>query len=103
MKKVSALVAILAAAGLLAGCATPMAVGTLYTSTVTGVSATGTSAGSKVGQACTTSIFSLVAVGDGSIAAAKADGRITNVTSVDYTADNILGIYGSYCTVVRGN
>jgi hypothetical protein len=102
MKKIIALSSIVAAAALLASCATPFAVGTLYTGTTTGLSATG-GAGTKTGQACTTSILSVVATGDGSIAAAKADGRITNVTSVDYSANNILGIYGQYCTIVKGN
>jgi hypothetical protein len=102
MKKILSLSAIVATSVLLASCAGPIASGALYTSTSTGLSASG-NAGTKVGQACNTSILGLIATGDASIAAAKADGHITQVSSVDYTANNVLGIYGTYCTVVKGN
>lgn len=49
------------------------------------------------------SILSLVATGDASIETAKAKGGIRSVTSVDIEVENILGVVGQYCTVVRGN
>ncbi|HEY8369373.1 MAG TPA: TRL domain-containing protein, partial [Thermodesulfobacteriota bacterium] len=48
------------------------------------------------------SFFALIATGDASIAAAKANGGITEVSAVDHTARNILGIYGEFCTIVKG-
>ena len=56
----------------------------------------------KTGKACMKSILSLAASGDASIAAAKANGNITKVSTIDYEVDNLLGIYGTYCTVVKG-
>jgi hypothetical protein len=44
-----------------------------------------------------------VAQGDASIIAAKANGGITKVSSVDHTAKSILGIWGEWCTIVKGN
>lgn len=57
---------------------------------------------SKTGKACMKSILGLVAVGDASVEAAKANGHITKTSSVDYEVDNLLGVYGTYCTVVKG-
>ena len=102
MKKIIALSSIVVASALLASCAGQFANGAIYTGTTTGLNGTGAN-GSKTGQACTTSILGMVATGDASIAAAKADGRINSITSVDYSANNILGIYGQYCTIVKGN
>jgi hypothetical protein len=47
-------------------------------------------------------MFGLVAWGDCSIAAAKRNGKITKVYSVDGDVKNILGIYGVYKVVVTG-
>lgn len=57
----------------------------------------------KTGKACSYSILSLVAFGDAKISDAKLDAGITNVSAVDNTAFNVLGIYGKYCTIVKGN
>jgi len=40
------------------------------------------------------------AIGDCSIEAAKKNGGITKVNNVDWDANNILGIYGSYKVIV---
>jgi hypothetical protein len=88
-----------------AGCqivASPMA-GAIFGETKYGFVATDASAANKEGKACGTSILGLVAQGDASIQAAKAAGGVTTVASVDHYAKNILGIYGEYCTIVRGN
>lgn len=55
------------------------------------------------GDSCAFSLAGLVAWGDASINAAKAAAQIKEVSSVDHESLNILGIFGSYCTVVRGN
>ena len=56
----------------------------------------------KTGRACAKSILGLVATGDASVTAAKANGNITKVAHVDHTAMNIYFFYGKYCTIVKG-
>jgi TRL (tRNA-associated locus)-like protein len=99
------LAGITAAAFSLAACqivASPMA-GTTFNETKYGNIATAETATTKEGKACGTSILGAVAQGDASIVAAKANGGITKVTSVDHYAKNILGVYGEWCTIVKGN
>ena len=43
------------------------------------------------GKACAESILGLIAHGDASVRAAKANGRIKEVTSVDHSARNSFG------------
>ncbi|MGB9716188.1 MAG: TRL-like family protein [Thermodesulfovibrionales bacterium] len=85
----------------LAGCASYVPVGILYTGGKMGVQANSGEA-PKTGKACMTSILGLVAGGDASIEAAKDEGGIKEVEVIDYEVTNILGIYGQYCTIVRG-
>jgi hypothetical protein len=94
-----------AAALSLAACqivASPMQ-GTTFNETRYGNMATDESSTAKEGKACGTSILGWVAQGDASIVAAKANGGITKVSSVDHYAKNILGIFGEWCTIVKGN
>jgi hypothetical protein len=86
------------------GCATVRtpALGLIYTQTKSGVAATSNSAGTKTGEACAESYFGLVATGDASIETARKEGGITTITSVDESSKNIIGVYGKYCTLVRG-
>ena len=56
----------------------------------------------KQGKACADSILGLIARGDASVRAAKVNGGITEVTSVDHSARNFLNIVGQWCTLVRG-
>lgn len=58
--------------------------------------------GTKTGEACASSILGLIAVGDASLKAAKADGGITQVAHVDHDSFSILGLYASSCTIVVG-
>ena len=60
-------------------------------------------AATKTGKACATSILAMVAQGDASLETAKANGGITQVALVDHTSKNILGIWGEYCTIVKGS
>ena len=59
--------------------------------------------GSKVGKATSTTYLALWAEGDASIDAAKKNGGITTVSSVDVKVDSILGIITTFTTTVRGN
>ncbi len=107
MKRASSLsLAVIALVGLsLSGCqivASPM-LGGIYTEAKYGDVATDEAGASKEGKACGQSILGWVATGDASVAAAKAAGGITKVSSVDHSAKNILGILGEWCTIVRGN
>ena len=104
--KVALTLAGLTAAALsLAACqivASPM-VGTTFNETKYGNIATDEAVATKEGKACGTSILGWIAQGDASIAAAKANGGITKVSSVDHYAKSILMIYGEWCTIVKGN
>ena len=60
-------------------------------------------AGAKEGKSCGNSILGLVATGDASIDAARRAGGINNVLVVDHHYTSILGLFATYCTVVRGN
>lgn len=93
-----------AAAVLLTGCAyaaSPLT-GGLYNNVQGPITASG-AAGSKMGKACANSILGIVATGDASIDAARRAGNITNVSSVDHESTSILGLYATFCTIVRGN
>lgn len=98
--------AALALVGLsLSGCqivASPLA-GGIYNETKYGDVATDESGASREGKACATSILGWVATGDASIQAAKTAGGISKVASVDHSAKNIVGVFGEWCTIVRGN
>ncbi len=86
---------------MLAGCASYVPLGAIYTDGKMGIQAA-SGPGDKIGKACMTSILGLVATGDASINAAKAAGGITEVTNINYEVNNVLGIYGKYCLVVQG-
>ena len=94
---------------LLVGCASYYPMGIVYTSgnynngnvAVDATNITGSRI-SRVGKACATSVLGLVAWGDNSVATAKDKGGLSKVNDIDYEVDNLLGIYGKYCTIVRG-
>lgn len=79
------------------------AIGIIFTEVKYGDFATASTGASKEGKACATSILGWVATGDASVTAAKAAGGITNVSTIDHTAKNIVGIFGEWCTVVKGS
>jgi hypothetical protein len=59
--------------------------------------------GPKTGRACSAGVLGIAAWGDASIDAAKKQGGITSVHSVEYEATAVLGIvYVNVCTVVHG-
>jgi hypothetical protein len=98
MKHLSVLIASTLFLGL-AGCAT---VQSPVNDVKSGVMATEAYGGSAHGEACATSILGIFASGDASIDAAKKSGNIAQVTVIDHSANNILGLYAKYCTIVYG-
>lgn len=86
----------------LIGCATPYPMGSAYTNVKLPVIATAASESPKVGTAECKSYFGLVATGDASIDAAMKNGGIKKVHHVDWEANNILGIIGTYKIIVYG-
>jgi hypothetical protein len=95
------LVALLMGLLMLAGCATYLPTGLVYTDGKMAVQG-GSGTADKTGRACMTSVLGLVATGDASIETAKALGGIKDVVSINYEVNNILGVYGTYCIVVQG-
>jgi hypothetical protein len=88
----------------LTGCATYIPMGSLYVGAKGGIgTSTGEISYTKVGTAEVTSILGLVAFGDGSITTAVKNGGIKRVKYVDYEVENILGIVGTYKTIVYGD
>jgi hypothetical protein len=77
--------------------------GVLVTAAQGPITATTYDQSARTGNSCAYSVMGLVAWGDASINAAKNAGQIKQVASVDFETFNLLGIYGSFCTVVRGN
>jgi hypothetical protein len=101
--KALALTATVAGAALLSGCAavrTPVS-GCLYLDVKDG-SAVSSASPSKMGSAQATTILGWVGTGDASISAAAKAGGISKIAYVDYKSTNILGIFGTYTTVVYG-
>ena len=86
----------------LGACATPSTeVGiALFSDTVQPLMVTNNS-GTKVGRACGKNYLGLFITGDMSVEAAKKDGKITQVASVDKEIKSY-ALYAEVCTVVRG-
>ncbi len=106
MKKMRILFGLAIAVALLIsyGCAmvgTPLT-GALYTGVKGPIDAEGSGEATKEGKACAKNILGIIAAGDASIDAAKQAGEIKEVLSVDYKATSILGLYASFCTIVKG-
>ena len=93
---------VLSAVLLLGACATPSTeVGiALFSDTVQPLMVTNNS-GTKVGRACGKNYLGLFITGDMSVEAAKKDGKITQVASVDKEIQSY-ALYAEVCTVVRG-
>ena len=91
-----------AAAMMLAACATPPTEAgvSLFAQTTQPLMVTGNT-GTKVGRACATNVLGLLVSGDMSIEAAKKNGRITQVASVDKEVKSY-AIYAEVCTIVTG-
>jgi hypothetical protein len=104
MKKMTAIAAVSSLA-LLGGCAagyTPVSTG-LITNVKGPITATDYKGTSKTGTACAKTIIGLVNSGDASIAAAKANGGITTVSTVDFHTKGFYPFFGETCTIVKGD
>lgn len=101
MKKAIVSAALTLSALALCSCGAPR-VGVVYTD-ISAPMASTCACGSKVGKATSTTYLALWAEGDASIDAAKKNGGITTVSSVDVKVDSILGIITTFTTTVRGN
>ena len=101
MKKTFVSAALAVSAVVLSSCVSP--IGLVYTDATLPLTATSNAGSSKVGTATSTTYFGLWAEGDASIDAAKKNGGITTVSSVDEKINTILGIKTTYTTTVRGN
>jgi hypothetical protein len=67
------------------------------------ITATTLDQSARTGKSCASSAMGLFAWGDASISTAKSIGQIKQVASVDFDTFNLLGLYGTFCTVVKGN
>jgi hypothetical protein len=96
--------AIVLCAAWLTGCATAAAptAGMLFTDVQGPVNSNEGSATSAQGEACAQNFLGLIAQGDASIEAAKENGGVSDVTTVDHKTKSILGLYAQFCTVVYG-
>ncbi len=86
------------------GCALPSRIGQwgfIYTDVTQPVSATA-QIGVKRGEACSSAILGIIAIGDASIEAARKNGGFKSISSVDEQVFSILGLYRSTCTIVYG-
>lgn len=100
----SKIAALLAGTALLTGCVFAPVVpprGILFTDQSAPLF-TGGRPGEKVGEASAHNILFLVGWGDSGLAAAMADGGITEVRHTDYRIQNYLLIYQRYTTIVHG-
>lgn len=99
MKKTTLAIAA-AAALLIPSCISP--IGMAFSDVTIPVQAT-SAGGNRVGVAKSTTYLGLFAKGDSSIAAAKRNGHISTVSSVDVHVDNVLGIVTTFTTTVTGH
>ena len=79
-----------------------VAFATIYADASTPIHATTNEVGKKKGEACATSILGWVTTGDASIRAAADAGGIKEISTVDASIKNILGVVATYCTIVSG-
>ena len=92
-----------AACLLLGACATPATEAgmALFAQTTQPMMVTGNT-GKKVGKACATNVLGLIVQGDMSVEAAKKNGNITKVASVDKEVKGY-AVYAEVCTIVTGS
>ena len=105
MIKKIATIAALSSVALLGGCATGYShVSTGLITNVKGpIVATSHSGTSKTGTACASTIIGLINSGDASIAAAKSNGGISQVSTADFHTQGFYPFFGKTCTIVKGD
>jgi hypothetical protein len=76
--------------------------GSVFTDVTESISNSATTTGSKQGEACAMNILGIASIGDASIIAARKNGGISKVATVDAKYFNVLALFGKYCTIVTG-
>lgn len=76
--------------------------GIAYTNTIDPIFHDNYVRGFNRGEACSKSLFGLFAWGNASIEMAKNNSGIIKVASADTEYFNLFGIYGSACTIIKG-
>lgn len=76
--------------------------GIAYTNTVDPIFHDNYVRGFNRGESCSKSLFGLFAWGNASIEMAKNNSGIIKVASADTKYFNLFGIYGSACTIIKG-
>lgn len=80
-----------------------MPIGTLYADVTLPQQVTA-APGNKMGKSSAISVMGLVALGDASVCAAKRNGRISTVSSVDVKSQVLLmGLLSRTTTIITGN
>ena len=103
LTKTLVLVFALGCCAMLTSCGTPFPLGCLYTKVTLPVSvSSGDIKYNRIGKAKCQNFLGWFANGDASINAACENGNINKVSWVSQRVENILGIYGSYTTIVYG-
>jgi len=105
MKKIVLALSTAASFALLTGCAGTTATpvnGFLFTDAKGPLMTTTNATSTKEGKATCTSILGWIGQGDCSIEAAAKAGGITEISTVDTEVTNLIGIYATRTTVVRG-
>jgi len=88
---------------MIAACATPITeAGFALFAQTTQPMMVSSNTGRKVGRACATNVLGLIVQGDMSVEAAKKNGGITKVASVDKEVKGY-AVYAEVCTIVTGS
>ena len=85
-----------------ASVASPVGNGFIFTAVDGPVTLTENVGSRKTGEACASNVLGLFATGDASIDAARRNGAIAKVSTVDHTSFSLLFLYSRFCTVVKG-
>ena len=103
LMKLAFLACVLGTVTMLTGCGTPVPLGCLYAKVTLPVSVgNGDIKYNRIGEAKCQNFLGWIAIGDASINAACANGQINRVSWVSQRVENILGIYGTFTTIVYG-
>lgn len=102
MKKIL-LASVICSSALLAGCQTPYGSAIIYNDFDAPVDVRDNASNcDKRGEATMVNILNIFSSGNAGVAAAKDNGGITKVSSVDVNFNSLLGIFGKTTTVVCG-
>lgn len=101
-KFILSVVSVLIMAFTMGSCGTVGLVGAVYTGYTEPVAVTSNELGTKVGQAKTTSVLGIVAVGNGGIEKAAKQAGIKKISHVDKKVVSVLGLFTTIKYTVYG-